>query len=443
MAKANYVLGNLNESAKFSLKARDISKELNDQALHINIQFFTIKILRQLGFSFLADTYVSDLKTDQYQNDADISVWLNAKLAQDAALSASKKGDFKSARENFNRAIPVLKSKKDTFSLNEINLELSRIYLSTHKTDSATYFAQLLLKDSIRKRPNSFQDLMAITQIANIYFSQNKFKDAKAAYLDAYNLSQIIPNIYYKNQSLQGLMTSYLALENKEEYSKYRVLQTLSALEVDTDRTLAMNSVYNFINDEEKAHSKEIIKKEYFRIYGFGFLLLLILVCGLLYNYYLNIKTAQYNAIWKYIKPIQTKIEIKETSKALEKSSIIPEEIELQLLKKLDKFENGIKFTQQEMSIALLAAKFDTNTKYLSEVINRQKGKNFNAYINELRINYIIEKLRTEKIYSQYKISYLAEECGFSSHSSFATVFKSITGLSPTAFIDLLKKQSN
>ena len=40
-----------------------------------------------------------------------------------------------------------------------------------------------------------------------------------------------------------------------------------------------------------------------------------------------------------------------------------------------------------------------------------------------------------------YKISYLAENCGFSSHSSFATVFKSITGISPVKFIELLNQE--
>ena len=40
-----------------------------------------------------------------------------------------------------------------------------------------------------------------------------------------------------------------------------------------------------------------------------------------------------------------------------------------------------------------------------------------------------------------YKISYLAEECGFSSHSSFATVFKSIVGMSPVTLIKLIKEE--
>ena len=71
------------------------------------------------------------------------------------------------------------------------------------------------------------------------------------------------------------------------------------------------------------------------------------------------------------------------------------------------------------------------------------KGKNFNVYINELRINYIVSKLKTNPMYLNYKVSYLADECGFSSHSSFSTVFKNCTGIKPNVFIQFLMKDRN
>mgnify|MGYP003895590911 CR=1 FL=1 len=37
--------------------------------------------------------------------------------------------------------------------------------------------------------------------------------------------------------------------------------------------------------------------------------------------------------------------------------------------------------------------------------------------------------LKTDPNFIKYRISYLAENCGFTSHSAFATVFKNITGL--------------
>ena len=93
------------------------------------------------------------------------------------------------------------------------------------------------------------------------------------------------------------------------------------------------------------------------------------------------------------------------------------------------------------MSLPLLAGQFETNTKYLSEIINNHYNDNFNTFINRLRINYIIEKLKSDPNYINYKISYLAEDCGYSSHSSFATVFKSIVGMSPVTFINLIKEE--
>ena len=119
-------------------------------------------------------------------------------------------------------------------------------------------------------------------------------------------------------------------------------------------------------------------------------------------------------------------------------STTLSEKTENFLLEKLDKFEKSELYLNNKISLTTLAKKLNTNTKYLSETINTTKNKNFNAYINELRVNYIINKLKTEPIYRDYKIKYLAEISGFSSHSLFTVVFKNITTLSPNEFIKAL-----
>lgn len=113
----------------------------------------------------------------------------------------------------------------------------------------------------------------------------------------------------------------------------------------------------------------------------------------------------------------------------------MPTSVEYDILYKLEQFESSKKFTNPRLSIATLAVQFKTNTTYLSEIINREKGKNFNTYINELRINYICNKIHTNPEFLNYKISYLAESCGFNSHSAFTTIFKNVTGISPSAFL--------
>ena len=108
------------------------------------------------------------------------------------------------------------------------------------------------------------------------------------------------------------------------------------------------------------------------------------------------------------------------------------------LLQRLQDFEKTTDYIRPDISLQNLAKKLDTNTKYLSEIINKHKQKNFNTYINELRINYITDKLKENTVYRNYQIKFLAEESGFSTHSAFAAAFKAVNGLSPAHYIQLL-----
>lgn len=119
---------------------------------------------------------------------------------------------------------------------------------------------------------------------------------------------------------------------------------------------------------------------------------------------------------------------------------IMSDAVKQELLQKLEDFESSAQFTDKNISLSVLAGKFHTNTKYLSHVVNKYRERDFNTYINELRIDYIIMMLKTDPQYLQYKISYLAEDSGFSSHSKFATVFKQVTGLAPSTFIASMKE---
>ncbi|MEI5986179.1 helix-turn-helix domain-containing protein [Sphingobacterium sp. PU5-4] len=119
---------------------------------------------------------------------------------------------------------------------------------------------------------------------------------------------------------------------------------------------------------------------------------------------------------------------------------IEPDERSIRLLEKLRLFEEGELFTDPKMSLSYLASHLETNTITLSKLINTYKEMNFNDYINGLRIKYIIEKIKNEPKFEQYKISYLAEVSGFSSHSIFSKAFKKSTGFTPSQFLDYLKE---
>src|SRR5699024_5691472 len=60
-------------------------------------------------------------------------------------------------------------------------------------------------------------------------------------------------------------------------------------------------------------------------------------------------------------------------------------------LKELEK--NSEFYLQPEVSLTRLSTLLNTNTKYLSYVIRKYYEKNFNSYINDLRIYYILKQL--------------------------------------------------
>ncbi len=144
-------------------------------------------------------------------------------------------------------------------------------------------------------------------------------------------------------------------------------------------------------------------------------------------------KGIQYGLMSDKIKSISTKKKEPQT---------ISENVKNVLLEKLEKLELTHFFLDPNISVQTLAKKLDSNSKYISDVINSSKNKNFTAYINGLRINYIKEKLYSDPVYRNYKIKYLAEECGFSSHSIFSSVFKNLEGVSPVHFIQQLKEDN-
>lgn len=119
----------------------------------------------------------------------------------------------------------------------------------------------------------------------------------------------------------------------------------------------------------------------------------------------------------------------------------LPAEVVKQLLEKLAHFELNKGFLEKTISIQKVALQLNTNTKYLSKVINDQKGKTFVQYINELRINEAVVQLQAQSILHNYTMPYLANEFGFNSAEAFSAAFYKKHKIKPTFFIKALEKE--
>ena len=114
-------------------------------------------------------------------------------------------------------------------------------------------------------------------------------------------------------------------------------------------------------------------------------------------------------------------------------------ELEQTVLLELEKFEKSKIYLDSTFNINKLAKQLNTNTSYLSSIVNEKKGKTFKQYITELRMNYLTTIIQKDLKYRKYTIQALGEEIGYTNASSFSRSFKNFTGLTPTDYLNSLK----
>ena len=343
-------------------------------------------------------------------------------------IISSKPGDSKSNRMIQNEALEAL----------------SKNYIELNLFDSAVYFARQAVAQTEKFHLGNYFQAKSGVALGDVYFWGKENDSAQNAYFSALEKSKSFNNPFLKEEIHHKLSTAFLADKDIVKFN-YHNQQALNFEKLaDANENAAANSAYQLLSAEQdkKLNSeKSKFRTVFWALCGLV-LLLVLLKIFLFFRNKNSIKT--YETLNSYLNKQNQNSSETDRKPALEqesKGSGLLKESEEQILAGLTKFESSGKFTNKDMSLGMLAAQLNTNTKYLSETINRHKQKNFNSYINELRVNYITEKIKNDANYLNYKVSYLAEESGFSSHSSFTTVFKSIVGISPIAFVELIKNQ--
>jgi AraC-like DNA-binding protein len=92
-------------------------------------------------------------------------------------------------------------------------------------------------------------------------------------------------------------------------------------------------------------------------------------------------------------------------------------------------------YENAELTLSQLAKQLSTNPSLLSKVINTGFGINFNDFVNEYRINAMLEKLKQGEQKNQTLLG-IAFDCGFNSKATFNRAFKKQTGLSPKEWME-------
>ncbi|OAQ40558.1 hypothetical protein A5893_06320 [Pedobacter psychrophilus] len=115
---------------------------------------------------------------------------------------------------------------------------------------------------------------------------------------------------------------------------------------------------------------------------------------------------------------------------------ILPVDQKLTYLKNelLSLMEVELLFERSDLTLNEVAIKLKTNAVILSKVVNQQFALNFNDFINQYRVNAVIERLKDPKFKNQTLLA-IAFDAGFNSKATFNRAFKKFTNKNPKEFL--------
>ena len=85
---------------------------------------------------------------------------------------------------------------------------------------------------------------------------------------------------------------------------------------------------------------------------------------------------------------------------------------------------------KEKITLTEVAEHSNYNPTHFSKLFHKKMGVTFNHYVSSLRVNYAKRLL----LNTEYPISFICFECGFSSVSSFNRNFSEIVGMSPITY---------
>ena len=367
------------------------------------------KILNQASaYNLIAESYLNsslDSKSTNldsasvYNKKAfDIAKTFNPIHENSETLYQLRQAEVLIAKKKFTEALLLIQkydSNSELFKTTQnINSLKTICFYQLKNNDSTLYFGRKFLKTYTRK-PNIKKRLISIYDI--------------------------LANQYYKNKQI----------DSAYKYSELTIAE-LNILNKDKNEVNKAQYLYNYKNAQEL--NKIIIKKEKGNKDNFIITILFILLIGMLIFYFLFQRN-------KKIKNdlIEAKIELEEKPSPQKTEYNLDQELENTLLKEINDLEKSKDYLDSTFNIHILAKKLNTNTSYLSYLINREHNQSFKQYITKLRIKHLIKKLNNDSKFRNYTIKSLAEEIGYTNASAFTRAFKKHKGITPSEFIKTLK----
>ena len=440
--KANQV----NKSIEFLFKAKDIAEEMDDAELLARAYGSISNQYSYLNLTKKAKPYLNKA-IDQIEKlpPGDNKYTLKALSYIELGNLDSNDQKFKDANANYRKSLEQFGyiknlNEKTTYHYRRSLYNIGNSYYYLNQPDSAESYLKKALAINDPKSPSL--KYYIYSTLAEVYTFEKKHRRAIDTLQAILNDHDFTINSL-KSEIYLNLSKNYKSIGDQAQYALYNEKYLKLRAELEGSHLKAISTAFDAEEKEFKSSISDSDKKNKWLL-----ILILAVILGSSASIFMLIRKKKKEE--QIYESIIRKLENPDNS-GLPKTEepftdtnqpnhLIPPAVEEKILAKLEKFEAAHKFTNQKLTLTGLAVQLKTNNTYVYEIINKHKKKNFNAYINELRINYICNKIYNNPKYLDYKISYLAEISGFTSHSAFATVFKNVTGIAPSVFIKQARK---
>jgi AraC-like DNA-binding protein len=245
---------------------------------------------------------------------------------------------------------------------------------------------------------------------------------------DYYDALVLKANVYkstkqFENESVYRQKSADLQKEIAERQDKTAFFQTATQYEIEKLK-----------NKFEAQHQKD--EKRFY-----SFLAIAIIVIGvfgfLLYKQISKKKVVVVPAVKS--EPEKTASIPPKKEKSTTQTSIKSDKTVDEILQKLKNLEAQEFYLNPKYNLYATAKKIDTNTTYLSTILNTHKKMTFTEYLNNLRIQYTLNRLANDKKFRMYTIKAIAKEVGYKSHGSFSRAFKAKTGENPSTYLKKIR----
>lgn len=446
--------GTLSKALHYYNKALEVAEEQKDLR-NIQVSYYLISMLQSIGGNYseaIGAQHKMILRLEAAGEDELPEATRGEMIFLAKASIADSYIKAKNADSAYFYSNKVLKealeNNRDSCSIKGLYWQLGMSELLIEDYDAAKKSIDYSTKYC---RPFSkFDSLIVGGLYGKIYSGKKQYKKAIQYLENAFKT-------YNVSEAEEGFMDDYykvLANAYKEEgdlekssfyFEKYVNTTTKFSKIKDTLNTSFRNKeIEAFEAELESLKAEKEQQKGYLQYLFLGASIIILGLLFLLLKFYRNKKAneAKFEALLTKIETAEQSKDIIDTKdEVLEEknTSDVPEDVKEQILNGLIKLEEKEYFLKQECNSYNVAKKINTNTSYLSKVINSHFGKNFNTYINDLRINYAIVRLKNDVIFRSYSIQSIAEELGYKSADSFTKYFKKDTGLNPSFYIKEIK----